>query len=47
MTTPPTTTCTCPEPRPVQVAERKGAARTLCARCHLPIPLRLRSLPAA
>ena len=34
-------TCTCPEPRPVQLATRKGAARTYCARCGLPLALRL------
>jgi hypothetical protein len=32
-----TETCTCAVPVPVVKAERKGAARTVCARCHLPI----------
>jgi hypothetical protein len=35
-------TCTCVTPIPVQQAERKGAAVTLCARCGLRVPLRLR-----
>ena len=39
---PPTTdTCTCLLPIPVERAERKGAARTHCARCGKPVPLRL------
>jgi hypothetical protein len=39
---PPTTeTCTCLLPIPVERAERKGAARTHCARCGKPLPLRL------
>ncbi len=33
--------CTCAEPRPVEVASRKGAARRHCARCGKPMPLRL------
>ncbi len=32
--------CACPTPVPVQKAERKGVARTHCARCGRPIPLR-------
>jgi hypothetical protein len=41
-TSPPKTeTCTCLLPLPVQRAERKGAARTHCARCGKPVPLRL------
>jgi hypothetical protein len=36
-----TTTCTCEKPIPVERAERKGAAVTECARCGLPIALRL------
>jgi hypothetical protein len=37
------TTCTCTKPLPVQRAVRKGAARTVCARCGLPLALRLTS----
>jgi hypothetical protein len=29
-------TCECVEPQPKQFAERKGAARTVCAKCGLP-----------
>jgi hypothetical protein len=36
------TTCTCEKPIPVERATRKGAAQTECARCELPVPLRLR-----
>ena len=32
--------CACAEPRPVQVAARMGAARTLCAGCGMPLRLR-------
>jgi hypothetical protein len=32
-------TCTCAEPVPVVRAVRKGAARTHCQRCGLPIRL--------
>ena len=32
-------TCTCAVPIPVVKAERKGAARTVCARCDRPIRL--------
>jgi hypothetical protein len=43
-TAPPvTSTCTCEKPLPVQLAERKGASRTHCARCGKPMPLRLLS----
>ena len=31
--------CTCPAPIPEVRAERKGAARTHCARCGLPVPI--------
>ena len=34
-------TCECEKPLPVERAERKGAAVTTCARCGLPIALRL------
>ena len=34
-------TCTCTDPIPVQRAERKGAAVTICHRCGLRVPLRL------
>jgi hypothetical protein len=34
-------TCQCAVPRPVQLATRKGAARTHCAHCGKPLPLRL------
>ena len=37
-----TPTCTCEKPVPVERAERKGAATTECARCGLPVKLRLR-----
>jgi hypothetical protein len=37
-------TCSCLQPLPRERAERKGAARTTCDRCGLPVPLRL---PAA
>jgi hypothetical protein len=33
--------CTCEKPVPVERATRKGAARTECARCGLPVALRL------
>jgi hypothetical protein len=33
--------CTCDQPDPVERAERKGAARAYCARCGLPVPVRL------
>ena len=32
-----TETCQCAVPVPVVTAERKGAARTVCARCDRPI----------
>jgi len=35
-------TCECTDPIPVQRAERKGAAVTICQRCGLRVPLRLR-----
>jgi hypothetical protein len=34
-------TCTCLKPVPVERATRKGAARTECAKCGLPIRLQL------
>ncbi|HVU76360.1 MAG TPA: hypothetical protein VHC67_02170 [Gaiellaceae bacterium] len=34
--------CTCEKPLPVHLAERKGAARSVCARCERPLRLRLR-----
>ncbi len=37
--------CACATPVPVQKAERKGVARTQCARCGLPIPLRFTPPP--
>lgn len=40
---PPGRSCSCPEPLPRERAVRKGAARTICERCGLPIPLRLRA----
>jgi hypothetical protein len=39
-------TCICTKPIPIERAERKGVARTECARCTLPLPLRL-GRPAA
>jgi hypothetical protein len=36
--------CTCEKPLPVHLAERKGAARSVCARCERPLRLRLRTL---
>jgi len=30
-------TCVCAKPQPTIRAERKGAARTVCARCEQPI----------
>ncbi len=38
-------TCTCERPVPVERAERKGAARTHCARCGKPVPIRLVQTP--
>jgi len=35
-------TCDCTDPIPVQRAARKGAAVTICQRCGLRVPLRLR-----
>ena len=29
-------TCECAEPQPRTLAERKGAARTVCVKCGLP-----------
>jgi hypothetical protein len=34
--------CSCKDPIPVERAERKGAAVTLCPRCGLRVPIRLR-----
>ena len=34
--------CSCPDPLPVERAERRGAAITLCLRCGLRVPIRLR-----
>jgi hypothetical protein len=34
--------CSCIDPIPVQRAERKGAALTVCQRCGLRVPARLR-----
>jgi len=34
--------CECEKPLPVHLAERKGAARSVCARCERPLRLRLR-----
>ena len=34
-------TCTCAKPVPVERAERKGAAATVCARCDKPLALTL------
>ncbi len=34
-------TCVCAKPVPVERATRKGAARTECAKCGLPIKLTL------
>ena len=33
--------CVCDKPLPVHIAERKGAARSVCARCERPLRLRL------
>jgi hypothetical protein len=35
-------TCSCADPIPVQRAERKGAALTVCQRCGLRVAARLR-----
>ncbi len=35
-------TCSCLDPIPVQRAERKGAALTICLRCGLRVAARLR-----
>jgi hypothetical protein len=35
-------TCACADPIPLQQAKRKGAAVTICQRCGLRVPLRLR-----
>jgi hypothetical protein len=35
-------TCSCVTPVPVERATRKGAARTECAKCGLPIRLTLK-----
>jgi hypothetical protein len=37
-----TDVCRCNDPLPVQRAERKGAAATVCMRCEQRIPPRLR-----
>ena len=36
-------TCSCEVPLPRELAVHKGAARTVCERCGLPVPLRLRA----
>jgi hypothetical protein len=36
-----TESCSCAQPVPVEKAERKGAAWTECARCRLPVPVKL------
>ena len=36
-----TRTCECEKPIPVERAVRKGVASTECARCGLPVALRL------
>jgi hypothetical protein len=41
-----TTSCSCEKPIAIEKGERKGAARTECARCGLPVPLRLPGGPA-
>ena len=33
--------CSCAKPVPVERSERKGAARTVCGRCGLPVKLAL------
>jgi hypothetical protein len=33
--------CDCPRPVPQERAERRGAARTYCARCDRELPLRI------
>jgi hypothetical protein len=33
--------CECEKPLPVHLAERKGAARSVCARCERPLRLQL------
>lgn len=40
--TQPTEWCSCEKPLPVHIAERKGAARSVCARCERPLKLTLR-----
>jgi len=37
LTAAPPAVCTCPKPLPEVRAEHKGAARTYCARCGLPM----------
>jgi hypothetical protein len=37
----PPETCSCERPLPRERAEWKGASRTTCDRCGLPVPLRL------
>jgi hypothetical protein len=34
--------CVCEKPLPVHLAERKGAARSVCARCERPLRLQLK-----
>lgn len=41
-TLPTTETCRCEHPLPIERATHKGASETVCARCGLPVPLRLR-----
>ena len=36
------TTCSCDTPVPVERAERKGASVTVCLRCGLRVPVKLR-----
>jgi hypothetical protein len=42
--TPTTQWCTCAKPLPVHIAERKGAAHSVCARCERPLKLTLRAI---
>jgi hypothetical protein len=37
----PPKSCTCDQPIPVERAERKGASWTECARCLLPLTVKL------
>jgi hypothetical protein len=43
----PTDKCACPKPLLREVSEKKGSSVSFCARCKLPIGLRIASVRSA